>query len=462
LRPYSKDHSLKKPAMPSYVVQPVGTEQVKDIVGLANKEHIPLIPCSSRTHLYGTTIPNQGGVVVDLLRMNKIYPVDKANSAVRVEAGVTWGQLLPQLAREDYMTLTPLFPQAERSVVTSLLEREALVDCMYEYGEPLLTLEAVFPNGRVYRSGSASVKGVFEGAASAGVYPEGPGLDLFRLFQGAQGTMGIVTWAVVKTEYRPKVNKMFFASFKNLEDAIQPLYRLERQTIGRECFLLNRVNLAALLAEKWPADYEALARTLPAWTLVVVLSGGRRRPEERVAYEEDALKEIGAEFRIDFATSLPGAAGVERKLMEMLRWPWPDGKPYWKQGMKGSFQDLFFITTLDKVNTFAGIMTALAPRHSYSLDKLGCYLQPLERGRACHLEFNLYHSPEDMEDRERIRRLYGEAAQAMLKEGALYTRPYGELAPMVYGRAAAYATVLKKIKKWLDPNNIMAPGNLCF
>jgi FAD/FMN-containing dehydrogenase len=462
LKFYSKDHSLRKPAMPNYMVQPTSTDQVKGIVELANRERIPLIPCSSRTHLYGSTIPNQGGIVVDLVRMNKIYPVDKLNHVVRIEAGVTWGQLQPQLAKEEYMTLMPLLPQAQRSVLTTLLEREVLLDSMYEYGEPLLTLEAVFPNGRLYRSGSASVKGIFKGAPSAGVYPQGPGLDLFRLFQGAQGTMGIVTWALVKAEYRPKVNKVYFASFKTLDEAIEPMYRLQRRTIGRECFLLNRVNLAALMTENWTADYRALVRALPPWTMVLALSGGRRRPEEKVAYEEEALKEVGAEFRLDFTTALPGAGGTERKLTETLRSPWPEGKTFWKQGLKGSFQDLFFITTLDRVASFADMMSAIAPRHSYPLDELGCYLQPIERGRACHLEFNLYHSLEDVEEQGSIQTLYRDAAQAMFKEGALFTRPYGELAPMVYERATAYATVLKKIKKWLDPNNIMAPGNLCF
>lgn len=462
LKPYSKDHSLKKATMPNYVVRPASTEQVKAIVDLANKTRTPLIPSSSRTHLYGAAVPNQGGVVVDMGRMNKIYPIDKLNHVVRVEAGVTWGQLEPVLAKEDYMTLMPLLPQANRSAVTTLLEREPLADCMHEYGEPLLTLEAVFPNGKIYRSGSASVKKVFEGAPSAGVYPQGPGLDLFRLFQGAQGTMGIVTWALLKAEYRPKVNKMVFAAFKSLEDAIEPLYRMQRRTIGRECYLMNRVNMAAILADKGHEDFETVYKELPAWTLVIVLSGGRRRPEEKVAYEDEALKEISAEFHVDFSPTLPGAPGAEKKLMDMLRWPWPQAKPHWKTAVKGGFQDLFFVTTMSKAPGFNSTMKDLAAQHLHPLDSLGCYLQPIERGRACHLEFNLYHATDDEREMASIKALYHDAAQAMLKDDALFTRPYGDLAPMVYERAAGYANALKKVKGWLDPNNIMSPGNLCF
>ena len=49
-----------------------------------------------------------------------------------------------------------------------------------------------------------------------------------------------------------------------------------------------------------------------------------------------------------------------------------------------------------------------------------------------------------------------------MNEGALFTRPYGDLAPMVYERAASYVMALKRVKKIFDPNNIMNPGNLCF
>ena len=58
--------------------------------------------------------------------------------------------------------------------------------------------------------------------------------------------------------------------------------------------------------------------------------------------------------------------------------------------------------------------------------------------------------------------LYNEAAKVLLSEGAVFTRPYGDLAPIVYDKAATYARTLKRLKKVFDPNNIMNPGNLCF
>jgi hypothetical protein len=63
---------------------------------------------------------------------------------------------------------------------------------------------------------------------------------------------------------------------------------------------------------------------------------------------------------------------------------------------------------------------------------------------------------------EKVRSLYHNAAIALLNEGAFFSRPYGELAPILYERAAGYTMALKRLKGLFDPQNIMNPGNLCF
>ena len=57
---------------------------------------------------------------------------------------------------------------------------------------------------------------------------------------------------------------------------------------------------------------------------------------------------------------------------------------------------------------------------------------------------------------------YRNAAASLLNQGAFFSRPYGELATMMYERAAGYTMALKRLKKVFDPKNIMNPGNLCF
>ena len=104
----------------------------------------------------------------------------------------------------------------------------------------------------------------------------------------------------------------------------------------------------------------------------------------------------------------------------------------------------------------------IAIRHNYPIRDIGVYIQPIEHNRACRPEFSFFYDPENANEKNAIRALYKEAATALINEGAVFTRPYGDLAPIVYERATSYATHLRRLKKIFDPNNIMNPGNLCF
>jgi FAD/FMN-containing dehydrogenase len=90
LEKYSRDFSLVPAGVPNYLVKPKTAQEVQKIVQLANKNKLPVVPTSSAVHFNGAAIPKQGGVVVDLTRMNRILEVDEFNRRVRLEVGVTW------------------------------------------------------------------------------------------------------------------------------------------------------------------------------------------------------------------------------------------------------------------------------------------------------------------------------------------------------------------------------------
>lgn len=461
LRNFSADQSLEKQRAASYVVRPKDTIEVQRVIRLSNELKLPVVPSSSRIHFYGSALPLQGGIVLDLTRMNRIREIDERNRMVGIEPGVTWSQLQTELAKRHLMAMIPFLPHPLKSVITSHLEREPNVIPKHEYGDPMLTMEFVYPNGKIMRTGSAIVPGATTTAVSDGVFPSGPGIDHWRLLQGAQGTMGIVTWANVKVEYLPQANKLFFLPFDRIENAIEPLYKIQRHMIGLECFLLNKLNLGIILAAESPNGLKNVIGNLPNWILVLVLSGGRRHPEMKIEYEEEALREIVKGFSwTKIMSSLPGVPGAERKLLWRLRSGWPADKAYWKFASHGSCQDIFFLTKIEKVaDFFEALWRLLAAR---GVMDMGFYIQPIEYGRACHFECNLYYNRSDPKQVGILRRLYGEAAETLLDMGALFTRPYGVLADLVFGRATSYTATLKKLKKFYDPNNILAPGKLCF
>lgn len=459
---YSRDLSLLPAGTPDVVVWPGSSEEVAGVVKYACDNNIPVVPVSSRTHVHGSTIPKQGGIVVDMRRMNKILEIDKVNRLVRFEAGVTWKQLTDALDKEGMRCIMPLLPRPDSSVLTSLLEREVPTNIVYDYGEPTQSMEVVWADGSIFRMGSASVNH-FPDSISRGANPSGPGLDFYRFLQGAQGTMGIVTWISMKIEHKTKIDKIFFAPVTDLTYANNFLHRILPRRIGQECLLLNNIDLAGIMAEN-AEDFDLLSSQLPAWTLILTISGVMRRPEEKIAVEENFLKEVllNEYSSIALSDKLAGFPGIRKRVFPLLRNPWPTDKKYWKNNLRGACQDIFFICRPGKAKELIEVMDDVAAKHDYPIADLGKYIQPIEHNRACQVEFSLFYDPENEQEREQIAKLNRDAIIALMAKGAYFSRPYGDAASIVYDRAANYTMALRRVKKVFDPKNIMNPGNLCF
>jgi hypothetical protein len=221
------------------------------------------------------------------------------------------------------------------------------------------------------------------------------------------------------------------------------------------------MHLATLLAEDFKKDFEKLRDTLPPFTLIVVIAGAPRRPLERIAYEEEALGEISSELLFEPKKTVGGIAGLGDTMLKLLRTP-QSADNYWKARYKGSTQDIFFITTLNRIKEFHDKVYEKASQQGYSPQDIGVYLQPLERGRACHLEFSFSCDLTSSKEVEKVKQLSRELSEEMISSGGFFSRPYGEWADMVYRRTSVYTWTLKEIKKIFDPKNIMNPGKLCF
>ncbi len=117
---------------------------------------------------------------------------------------------------------------------------------------------------------------------------------------------------------------------------------------------------------------------------------------------------------------------------------------------------------MDKAAYYEDIAMGYAASYGLNIDEVGVYMQPLERGRACHLQFSFPCELEDEAERENIGSLVVELSKQLIDEGAFFTRPYGPWADMVYRRSSSYTAMLKELKKIYDPNGILNPGKLCF
>jgi hypothetical protein len=215
--------------------------------------------------------------------MNKIIRIDRRNRMALIEPGVTYSQIQPELARKGLRLSPPLLPRANKSVITSLLERQPTLVPKYNWSLPelLRCLEVVWGKGL------------------AQVDPMGPQeTDWYRLVSGAQGSMGIVTWASIKCEILPKVHKLFFLPAEKLDDLIDCAYKLLRLRLGDEFLFLNRANLASILSRA-TNEIRALREELPPWVILIGIAGREIFPEERVKVEEQDIMEIAQQFALD-------------------------------------------------------------------------------------------------------------------------------------------------------------------
>jgi FAD/FMN-containing dehydrogenase len=463
---YSMDMSFVNQIRPDYIVKPANAEQVQKIVKLANDTSTPLVPVSSGPpHFRGDTVPSAGGaVIVDLQRMNKVIFVDRARRVAMVEPGVTFGELIPAVKKEGLRLNMPLLPRKTKSVIGSILEREPVTMPKYQWdvSDPLACTEVFFGTGDEFRTGQAAGPGTVKEQWKVGGLqkaPYGPGTASWhRLIQGAQGTMGIVTWASMRCEILPSLEEPFVVGSAKLDALLDLSSWLIRLRMVNECFILNNANLAAIFAKKWPADYQKLKDTLPAWTLFFTLAGYEYLPEERVdSYKKDLLditQRLGLE--VEKAAGSISANEILKTVQQ------PSGEPYWKLRYKGACQDVFFLTIHDKLAGQIDAMTALTKNAGYASSDLGMYIQPMVQGTGYHCEFNLFYNPENLNERNRIQALSAQATKNLMAIGAFFSRPYGENAGMILNRDAATVAVLHKLKNIVDPNNIMNPGKVCF
>jgi len=467
LQEYAQDQSFSPKRKPDFVVFAEKVEEVQQVVRLANETLIPIIPYSSGLNFHGAALPDHGGIILNLSRMNKILQIDEENWFAVVEPGVTFEQLQGELMKRGFRVMIPFGVAPRRSALTSLLERDPVMAApSFEYGNFLIMdTELVLANGEVFKTGIWCAGGKAGG-------PMGPVRNvLFRLWTGAQGTLGIMTKMGIQINPFIKERKVYFITFSELSEAIEPLKRIQRREIGMECFLLNRFNLAALLSEEWeipkrfpvnpkPSEgFEHFKTALPSWVLTICINGAPRHPEEKIAYEEEALREVCHSLNVELKESIPQISGLNRILLNEILYPWGILKKF---NYRGSVHYLTFKSSLQCIADMESIVKKVCDAGGYSASSIGAYVLPLERGRAVHCEFDIHCDLEDVKETQKVKDLWLKASEALINQGAYFDRPYGPWAEMIYQRAGTYTSKLKEIKAELDPQGILNPGKLCF
>ncbi|BCU69272.1 FAD-binding and (Fe-S)-binding domain-containing protein [Stygiolobus caldivivus] len=199
---------LKLNLIPDYVVYPTSIEDVVDLVKIALKYKVPIIPYGRATNRYGNAIPVDGGIIVDFAKMDKVE-IDEVNSQAISEPGATWK--LVDLAAQSKGLQLRTFPSSYDSTVGGGVAGDALGIGSYEYGfisDNVSFVDMINPKGEIVR---------LEGSNLA-------------LVSGAEGITGIIVRAGIKLrKYAP--TEAIVLAFNSFEDAIKAVGEFYREVI---------------------------------------------------------------------------------------------------------------------------------------------------------------------------------------------------------------------------------------
>ncbi len=423
LASYSYDASNIR-GYPDVVVRPSNSEEIVEIMKIANETGTPITPRGSGTSIVGGSVPIKGGIVVDLLKMNNIIEIDEDNLLATVEAGVTVSELNNALEENIFF---PIDPEVRGlSTIGGILAEDSACPLSTVYGTArnnALEIEVVLPDGKI---------------AHLGTKAPSKQRHLMDFIIGSEGTLGIITKATVKLASKPEARHAFYVKMSDSSDAISIVQEAERRGIKISAF-------------------QAIYR--------------------------DALKEIGEEISTDYidfiglielrgdplwlSTWVPKLREIITELdpVEMEELEDEDVKEYWRK-----------VSVLYDVMK-AKHMTGLSISFSIYRDKMRDLLQRVDQAsmRLNLPSLTTFHPalgwivatflfvPEEKKESERAEKAVSFVGDGVSKLGGSIGFGTGIGVSMIeqYFKSSPDAVrLLELLKRALDPKNIMNPGKL--
>ena len=433
---YAHDATGNYHADPLAVVRPADTEQVCAIVKIANKTKTPIVPVSGNTGLVGGTY-SDGAILLSLERLNKVHDIRPEARIAIADAGCIVATL--QDAAEAHDLIFPLLFGARGSaMIGGALSTNAGGSNVLRYGNTralCLGLEVVTPTGEVMNLMSE-------------LHKDNSGYDLKDLFIGAEGTLGIITKAVLKLFPKPNSYATAMVAMPTLKDALILLNRLQSESAG-----------AVEAFEYMPGTY---MRQFKA-----------HFPDARLPFEQS----YDVNILVELATTSPSMSVseiLENTLGEMMQ----DGQvldaviaqndsqraEIW-QRRESSAEVVFAISprvdsdicvAIDKVPEF---LELIAPRiHALDPQAQTSCVAHLGDG---NLHFSVYPEHEDKQQAGQFIEVIEDVVKTL---GGSFSAEHGvglsKRASMARRKDPVALAAMRQIKTALDPNNIMNPGKV--
>ena len=360
--------------------------------------------------------PKKTGFIIDFKSMADVLGLDSKRLFLEVESGVTWEQVLPDLAARGVRIALPAAAHS-KYILDNVMEREIVQSACRFSNRQLGTFHAVLADGREYRSGSDALP------TSIAHWREDGGPNISRVFSGSRNSFGLPVRGYVYLYPEPEDRKIVAHGFASRAQACKLAQAAARSEIGTEVVLLNKAKAKGLLGDD-PG--------LEPWTVVFGLEGSPKL----VAYHEKRLGEKAGELKLK-----PKAAGVKaaEAFSEAL------GRPWYAPPLS-----IGFYTNFSRVEELSGMVeTALKSKGG-----LAQMIVPVKHGASVYLQFDLPGSGNGAG--AAIEKLLPELADA----GAFFSNPTGTLAAHIFSKQPLYLRLLKDIKLLIDPENVLNPGQV--
>ncbi|HEY7163717.1 MAG TPA: FAD-binding oxidoreductase [Candidatus Binatia bacterium] len=426
----SRLHPLKSPstAIPFCAVEPSSTGEVKSLVGFANTEEIPIIPYGGGSGLMGGALSTRPNILIDLRRLNHVLDIDAEGRMARVQAGIVLEALDQRLDSVGYMLghdpwTVPVATVGGAISTNSVGYRAGLYGSM---GEQVLGLEAVLPNGEILRTRAIPKSSV------------GPNLNFLLI--GGEGCFGIITEATIRIFPKPSVRALYGVRFDSFEVGFLAIQEMTQARLRPALVDFGDDEAepegGAILYLAFEGNPEIVAAEARLALEICDRAGGRQLPE-------GAAQEFWNN-RHSIARSFMNNRRLRRE-----------------RGRDGRYRDWIHVALPgSKVLPFRAAAKKVIASRSVELQESGLWVQPELFSMRLAADEGSVASPqlaleETIEELLRLVQKFGGSME--------YTHGVGvKLAPLMAEEHGYGLDVLRRIKRLLDPNNIMNPGKLAL
>ncbi|MFW9994369.1 MAG: FAD-binding oxidoreductase [Candidatus Odinarchaeota archaeon] len=429
---YSQDPGMMEPSEPDYVVLPKATDEIIKIIKLANDTKTPVVVVGGSMSLSGLVIPHRKGIVIDLKRMDQILEVNEKSRYVIIEAGVTTGKLKAYLEKNhpNLRFSVPDAPPSATVVGNIVIHGQGRLTQQYGFNSDMVTgLEVVLPTGELCKIGTGSVSPYWFALA--------PLPDLAGLFLGWYGTTGIITKLGLKLYPRKKLRDLEVFAVEDPDLVPDIIHRVTHTEMAEDMFVG---------AQPYPPAFKDII------SIGICITGDN---EEELEFKR---KMIWNALKMHIESKEGGFMAMTPDIKnEFLETPTSSTTRFADVMKGGGFEYCGPLIPVEKYPEAYKKLLEISSKHGITF---GSASRVIGRSHCMMFSFGYPFNRADAENIERTKKALQDTNIASLEIGGVPWKPEKPSQQLIMNKMDKNTLeLLQRVKKLLDPNGIMNPGN---